>query len=139
MSDTLLGASFRDPSGFLYRRDGVLLRQVNEGHAADYAALMEGGLYAELTAAQLLVPHREVGLERAWSEGAHRVLEPEALAFISYPYEWCFSQLQDAARCTLEIQSRWARYQPTVAWRPVANSVTGLHPVSRRTLVVSMA
>ncbi|MCZ6784913.1 MAG: class I SAM-dependent methyltransferase, partial [Proteobacteria bacterium] len=28
------------------------------------------------------------------------------IEFVSYPYEWCFSQLQDAALLTLEIQKR---------------------------------
>ena len=37
-------ASFRDPSGFVYRDEGILLRQVNLGYRKDYEALMEGGL-----------------------------------------------------------------------------------------------
>ncbi len=32
------------------------------------------------------------------------VLRPERVPFISYPYEWCFSQWKDAALTTLEIQ-----------------------------------
>jgi ribosomal protein L11 methylase PrmA len=31
-------------------------------------------------------------------------LEPEVIPFISYPYEWSFSQLKDAALVTLQIQ-----------------------------------
>jgi hypothetical protein len=32
------------------------------------------------------------------------MIRPERVSFISYPYEWCFSQLKDAARLTLRLQ-----------------------------------
>jgi hypothetical protein len=32
------------------------------------------------------------------------VIEPQLVPFISYPYEWCFSQLKDAALIQLKIQ-----------------------------------
>jgi len=106
MNDHPVGASFRDPSGFLFRRDGRLLRQVQASYAEDYDRLLGGGLYEELTGARLLVPHLELDGEPASRGDAYRILEPEPIRFISYPYEWCFSQLQDAALCTLEIQQR---------------------------------
>ena len=34
------------------------------------------------------------------------MLPPDRVGFISYPYEWSFGQLQDAAMLTLEIQQR---------------------------------
>jgi ribosomal protein L11 methylase PrmA len=34
----------------------------------------------------------------------YKVIEPEKIDFISYPYEWSFSQLKDAALATLELQ-----------------------------------
>lgn len=34
------------------------------------------------------------------------MIRPRAIDFISYPYEWCFSQLKEAALLTLEVQSR---------------------------------
>ena len=34
------------------------------------------------------------------------MIKPELIEFISYPYEWCFSQYQDAALTTLEIERR---------------------------------
>jgi ribosomal protein L11 methylase PrmA len=36
--------------------------------------------------------------------GAYRVLRPEQLELVTYPYEWSFSQLQDAALLTLRAQ-----------------------------------
>ena len=34
------------------------------------------------------------------------MLRPEPVHFISYPYEWSFGQLRDAALLTLELQER---------------------------------
>ena len=53
-----------------------------------------------------MVAHEDVGAELAASEGAAAVIRPERIGFISYPYEWCFSQLKEAALLTLELQSR---------------------------------
>ena len=104
MSDGPLAASFRDPSGFLFRHQGTLYRQVNKSCEADYVLLRDSGLYDLLTEKGLLIPHREVSLDLARSDDAVRILEPELVPFISYPYEWCFSQLKDAALATLRIQ-----------------------------------
>jgi hypothetical protein len=99
-------ASFRDPSGFIFGRAGTLYRQVNLAYRDHFDRLVESGLYRELTDAGLLIPHDEVD-EQPWQPAlAYRVLRPEPVEFISYPYEWCFSQLKDAALLTLEIQRR---------------------------------
>lgn len=99
-----LGSSFRDPSGFLFERDGVLLRQVNQVYKAHYDHLVESGLYKALVRSKMLIPHSEYEDEWTASDTAYKVLKPEVIRFISYPYEWCFSQLKDAALATLEIQ-----------------------------------
>ncbi len=99
-------ASFRDPSGFVFRRDGVLYRQIQPSAAADWEALRTSGLLARLVADGLLVEHTDVGTELAARPGAVAVIRPRLLDFISYPYEWSFSQLKEAALLTLEIQSR---------------------------------
>lgn len=99
-----IGSSFRDPSGFLFRRDGVLLRQVQERYRPHYEQLMSSGLYAALTAEGLLVPHVERPVADAAAPGAAYVLQPELLPFISLPYEWCFAQRQAAALLTLRVQ-----------------------------------
>jgi ribosomal protein L11 methylase PrmA len=101
-----LGASFRDPSGFLFSRYGVLYRQVNRAYADDFSRLIESGLYAKLVKAGLLIPHTEVDDAPAEPSLAFKVIRPERVAFISYPYEWSFSQLKDAALATLSIQKR---------------------------------
>lgn len=105
-SENILGASFRDPSGFIFTRDGVLYRQVNRAYQTEYDRLMSSGLYQELVSAGLLIPHQEAQVEPEDAGLAYKVLRPEPVPFISYPYEWSFSQLKDAALATLEIEKR---------------------------------
>jgi ribosomal protein L11 methylase PrmA len=104
--DETEAGSFRDPAGFVFQRDGVIYRQVNRSFEPRFAAVRASGLFEELARDRLLVPHEEVGLEHAASALAVAVLRPERIGFISYPYEWSFGQLQDAALLTLEVQAR---------------------------------
>ena len=101
-----LGSSFRDPGGFVYTRDGVLYRQVNRVFQDRFEAVAGSGLYDELVRQRLIVAHRPVSLDFAATPEAVAVLEPERVPFVSYPYEWSFGQLRDAALLTLELQER---------------------------------
>ena len=65
---------------------------------------MPSGLYEKLVQAGDLVRHEEVDPARSPDGRASLVLRPERVAFISYPYEWSFSQLKDAALLTLRLQ-----------------------------------
>ncbi len=96
-------ASFRDPSGFVYRRDGVLLRQIEPVYAEDWRALVASGLMTRLQDAGKLVRHEEADLALAARPGAVAVLRPEVIDTISHPFEWAFSQLKDAALLTLDV------------------------------------
>ncbi len=106
-----LAASFRDPSGQLFTRDGVLYRQVNESYREEYDQLMGSGLYGDLVRSGMLISHREVHDIAGPSPGrAYITIQPEAVSFISYPYEWCFGQLKDAALLTLALQKKALSY-----------------------------
>ncbi len=67
---------------------------------------MESGLYDELTQCGLLVSHIEEAIDPPIPEISYKVIRPEKIPLISYPNEWCFSQLKSAALTTLEIQRR---------------------------------
>lgn len=97
-------ASFRDPSGFIFRQGGTVYRQVNRRYREDYDRLIESGLYQALVDRGLLIAHEVVDGPVVEPETAYRILRPEPLEFLSWPYEWSFSQLKDAALATLEIQ-----------------------------------
>ena len=104
MTDDTLGASFRDPSGFVFEREGVLYRQVNRNYAADYDRLRSSGLYDALVERRLLIGHDEVSVAPTGRGDPYRIIQPRRVPFVSYPYEWCFGELKDAALATLEIQ-----------------------------------
>jgi hypothetical protein len=104
MNNGKVAASFRDPSGFVFTRQGQLYRQINQAYQADYEALMGSGLYTALTEKGWLVAHQEVVEAPLEPECAYRVIQPQVAPFISYPYEWSFSQLKAAALRTLAIQ-----------------------------------
>lgn len=97
-------ASFRDPAGYVFTSDGVLYRQIHDIARKDYEHFVTSGLYDRLVASGDLVRHEEV--DRALSPDglAFRVIRPARVPFISYPYEWCFSQLKAAALLTLRVQ-----------------------------------
>lgn len=107
-------ASFRDPSGFIFHRDGILYRQINQVYREDYEHLMTSGLYERLVQKGMLIPHHEVEGEGPVPERCYRVIQPEPIAFISYPYEWSFSQLKDAALLTLAIQKEALQFGMTL-------------------------
>ena len=102
-----VSGSFRDPSGFMFKHEGKLYRQVNQKYHEEYDLLMNSGLYDQLNKSRTLVAHKEVALDLApRPEIAYKVIQPEIVDFISYPYEWCFNQLKDAAILTLAIARR---------------------------------
>jgi hypothetical protein len=96
--------SFRDPCGVVFERDGGLYREVRRRYQPHYDLLMDSGLYHALVDAGLLIPHEEVLPDPDASPDTYRVLQPERVLFVSYPYEWSFSQLRAAALATLRIQ-----------------------------------
>ena len=65
---------------------------------------MNSGLYKDLVDNELLIPHEDASPDLAQTEKAYKVILPEQLDYISYPYEWCFSQLKDAALTTIRVQ-----------------------------------
>lgn len=98
-------ASFRDPSGFIFRQDGTVYRQVNRCYEAQYRLLFSSGLYDALQKSGELIAHEETSLSCLTPDG-FLVLRPAQLSMISYPYEWSFGQLKDAALLTLRIHRR---------------------------------
>ncbi|MBW6473578.1 MAG: hypothetical protein K0B14_10665 [Anaerolineaceae bacterium] len=97
-------SSFRDPSGFVFFQDGKIFRQINKFYQKDYEQLISSGLYERLEKKRKLISHTEVDLLSLEPNLLFKIIEPEPIKFISYPYEWSFSQLKDAALLTLNIQ-----------------------------------
>ncbi|MBI3533988.1 MAG: SAM-dependent methyltransferase [Deltaproteobacteria bacterium] len=100
-----LASSFRDPSGFLFKYNAKLYRQINLNYQDNYDFLISSGLYQNLIGQRLLITHDEVANPEPPSFiNTYKIINPIKIPFISYPYEWSFEQLKDAALCTLQIQ-----------------------------------
>jgi len=101
-----ISGSFRDPSGFLFLKNGLIFRQINLDYKKDYDFFIKSGLYRELVKSGLIIRHKEVGIQYKKSDKAYKIIKPEKIDFVSYPYEWSFSQLKDAALLTLKVQRK---------------------------------
>lgn len=103
---TPLTSSFRDPSGFLFNYQEKLLRTISPSYQIHYDYLFSSRLFDDLVADKMLVPHEDVtdSFKKNFSFDIYKVIEPVQIPFVSYPYEWCFSMLKDAALLTLAIQ-----------------------------------
>jgi len=101
--------SFRDPDSRVFTSDGRVLRLLSEQGLADWRDLSSSGLFEELVGEGSLVGTRETELPGA-AEGIHGgvagVLEHDRIPFVSYPYEWTFSMLRDAALLQLALLRR---------------------------------
>jgi hypothetical protein len=96
--------SFRDPDSRIYTANGRVLRLLSEQGLADWRALTASGLLDELP----VIGTREVEADvpEALHGGVAAVLEHDVIPFVSYPYEWTFAMLQDAALLQLELLRR---------------------------------
>jgi len=100
----LIPSSYRDPAGFVVYDSGVFKRVVTSRGLKDYREFIKSGLYEDLVSCDLLISHYEEPL--ANSALGELLLVPEQIPFISYPFEWSFDELRDAALVTLKIQQR---------------------------------
>jgi len=111
MINNRMSGSFRDPSGFLFSQNKVIYRQVNQIYRSNYDQLIGSGLYEHLAKSGAIVKHIEVSdVNSPDPDKVYKIIQPELINFISYPYEWCFSQLIEAAILTLAIAKRSLQY-----------------------------
>jgi ribosomal protein L11 methylase PrmA len=104
--------SFRDPGGYVFVSGNDVVRTVNAPAAANFAALQRSGLLDSLPARGLLInseildvpPETLAAYAGARGETAQLLVKHPRVPFISYPYEWVFSQLKDAAIAHLDLQ-----------------------------------
>ena len=94
-----ISGSFRDPSGQVFLNNGHIVRTINECYKEHWNYVLDSGLLEDAVKNGWIPSFSEIESPEAWKS-----LEVEAIPFISYPYEWCFSQLKDAALLTLKLQ-----------------------------------
>jgi ribosomal protein L11 methylase PrmA len=96
--------SYRDPSGQIYSVEGKIFRTVMPAAAEDFDFTRSHDVFRRLVREQRIIAEEVVAPEviGAGAE-AYRVLEHPRVPVISYPYEWCFSQLKSAALHHLDL------------------------------------
>ena len=80
-----------------------MLRALSEEGLEDWRALSGSRLFGEAVSEGKLVG---TTVADATIDGAAAVLEHERIPFVSYPYEWTFAMLRDAALLQLELLQR---------------------------------
>ena len=99
--------SFRDPSGRVFYYKNSILREIFFSGLEKYNFLKKNDLLNELIKKKFLVQTEELKDEDALSlksENKSIIVKHEKLKFISYPYEWTFNELKDAAIFHLDLQ-----------------------------------
>ncbi|NDV26327.1 class I SAM-dependent methyltransferase [Desulfovibrio sp. JC010] len=100
-------SSFRDPAGFVYEEDGKIYRNVASSYKENWDVVADSGIFSELFD---LGSVPDFTVKDSTDSQNYKWLEVQKIPFISYPYEWCFSQLKDAALLTLDIQKHALQY-----------------------------
>lgn len=92
-------ASFRDYAGQVLAGENCVYRKIDASYAEHWKAAAKSGFFNAAIKKGLLIPFKESPSDQiAW-----KMLQSPKIAFISYPYEWCFGQLKTAALHTLDI------------------------------------
>jgi len=101
--------SFRDPSGQVYIVGGRVIRGVNETTASELAQLLEEGFFKKAISSGEVVRTQEIEApevpvsssfsDQPWA----RFFDHQPISMVTYPYEWTFSMLQDAAALQLKL------------------------------------
>ena len=100
--------SFRDPMSRVYLDGDSVLRTLDAEGLADFEALAATTFFADALASGAIVgTERAADVEPSTLEGDwSAVLRHERIPFLSYPYEWSFEMLRDAAALQLDLTEK---------------------------------
>ncbi|WP_265516729.1 class I SAM-dependent methyltransferase [Nitratireductor luteus] len=97
--------SYRDRNGAVFYRDGRVFRYLNATAVANWRCLQKAAFFerecgtGRIVDTWMVDPEKEGIAQGEWAG----VLEHARIPYISYPYEWTFSMLKDAALLHLEL------------------------------------
>lgn len=95
--------SFRDPTATVFEINGKILRGLTAEGATRYSDVKKTGLLSELEQQGQIVITKDFDTTNVDSTYVN-FLEHELIPFVSYPYEWPFALLKEAALLHLSIQ-----------------------------------
>jgi hypothetical protein len=94
--------SFRDPGGRVFVHDGEVYRTLDEHALANWEALAATEFFPREVAAGRIIATdltHDMEVEGDWAG----ILHHERVPIITYPYEWTFSMLREAALLQLDL------------------------------------
>lgn len=101
-------ASFKDPAGRVFHHQGSILRTLTREAHETFLSASKAGLVDSLVNDRLLVPTESVSTTSLGlpADAGDFVLKQPRISLVTYPYEWSFEMLRDAALVTLRIIDR---------------------------------
>lgn len=96
-------SSYRDPLGHIIYADGRVIRRLSPEGARLWNSFFSSTLYKKLSERNLIVETKQLNDNQFIDSDFPVALEHAKIPFVSYPYEWTFDMLKDAALFTLEI------------------------------------
>ena len=91
-------SSFRDPDGYVSRDGDRILRNLTARGASTWQQAFDAGLVPSLIESSELIGHQPIEPQ---TDGL--VLESDLVPVVTYPYEWSFTMLKEAALLTLSM------------------------------------
>lgn len=100
--------SFRDRNGRVFYIEGATYRALSDKAFADWQALSATRFYTRFADSGKIIRTERVENDRVngvsrHADGWAAFLQHHTIPYISYPYEWSFSMLKDAALLQLEL------------------------------------
>lgn len=97
--------SYRDPSGYVYLIEDVVYRTVNPAYEKTYEWIKENGIFEKSHKNGFLIETEELrdNIPDQLVDACY-VLKHRRIEHLSWPYEWSFFQLKDAALLHLDFQ-----------------------------------
>ena len=99
--------SFRDRSGRVFSFEGRVFRAISQSASADWDSISAKTFFVTaMQSGRVVQTERSPSMDSfAKSEGFAAALEHERLPLISWPYEWSFSMLREAALLQLDLMN----------------------------------
>ena len=95
--------SFRDPESRVFYSGDEVYRALSTDGLSDFDALAATGLLEDERVVRTERAENVAALEQLLVHEPAAVLRHERIPFVSYPYEWTFSMLKDAALVQLDL------------------------------------
>lgn len=123
-------SSFRDPDSSLTYDNSYYYRRISLNYEKHYNYFIESGLKDKLLQEEFILPFDEIVVDTNEDGVSSRVFRTDILPFVSYPYEWSFSQFKEAALLTLKINQIALEYGMILKDASMFNvQFTGCKPV----------